>query len=63
MIPPGARLFVGLLSVVLYGLIGGSMLGGSWHWVGVALLALAAFRALVWVRQLWFAFRSDDTDD
>lgn len=63
MIPPGARLFVGLISVVIYGLVGASMLGGSWHWVGVVLIGLAVFRAVVWVRQLWWRFTPDEDED
>lgn len=57
---PKMRVMVGAISVVLYGLVGASMLGTNLHWVGVVLLGLGMFRAVVWLRQVAALFQDDD---
>ena len=59
-LPPKLQAMVGLISVLLYVLVGASMVGSSWHWVGVVLIGLGVFRAVVWVRQVRDLLQDDD---
>lgn len=61
---PSVRLVIGAMTVVLYSSAGLTLVveEGTWRIVGIVLLGLAAYRLLMWVRDLRGYLQPDDED-
>ena len=60
---PSVRLVIGAMTVILYGAAGLTLVAdpGSWRIVGIVFLGLAAYRLLMWLRDLrWFLQPDED---
>ena len=62
-LPARLRLMTGLLTICLFLVLGGSLWASERTLYGGLVLGLAALRAAVWVRELWWTMQPEDDED